>query len=147
MSRPTFVAKSMCLFFHDGKVLLYEGQSKTGDKFLRPLGGHIEMGEYAIDAARREIKEELRTAPTDVTLLTIRENIFHYDGKLTHEYIFLFRASLVDTTFYEKLHIPFYEGEVVGAATWHDIASLRQSSIPVVPDGVVEACEKVLALT
>jgi ADP-ribose pyrophosphatase YjhB (NUDIX family) len=123
---------------------LYEEQTKTGSKFIRPLGGHIELGEYAVDAVKREIDEELHTAVTNVTQLAIIENIFGYDGKLFHEYVFLFRATLVDTSLYDKPHVPFYEGEMVSTATWYDIAALRQSPIPVVPVGVMEECVKML---
>lgn len=133
-----------CASFHEGKVLLYEAQTKTGVKFIRPLGGHIELGEYAIDSVKREIDEELRTAVTDVTRLAVIENIFEYEGKQVQEYIFLFRATLVDMSLYDQPCVPFYEGEMTGTATWYDIAALKNGLIPVVPGGVLAECVKML---
>lgn len=140
MSRPTFVAKSMCLFFHEGKVLLFEAQTKTGSKFIRPPGGHIEYGEYAIDTAKREIREELGVEAQDVKQLTMIENIFKHDGVLTHEYVFIFSARFVDPAFYQMEKIPFFDDAKSGFLEWYDISSLKNSTIPVVPNGVLEEC-------
>ena len=140
MIRPTFAAKSMCLFFHEGKVLLYEAQTKTGSRFIRPAGGHIEHGEYAIDTAKREIREELGVEAQDVKQLTMIENIFGTDGVLTHEYVFIFSARFVDPVFYQMEKIPFFDDAKSGFLEWYDINSLKNSSVPVVPNGVLEEC-------
>jgi len=134
----------MCLFFHQGKVLLYEAQSKSGSKFLRPPGGHIEHGEYAIDAAQREIREELGVEVEDVTQLTIIENIFKYDGELAREHVFIFGAKFADTGFYQLEKVPFFDDVKNGFLKWYDISSLKNSSVPVVPNGVLEECLKYL---
>lgn len=145
MSRPTFVAKAMCLFFHEGKVLLYEAQSELGRKFLRPPGGHIEHGEYAADAVRREVREELSAEIHDIQQNALRENIFEYDGKPIHEYVFLFSAVFDDSSLYGLDRIPFIDSGKNGHLEWHDISSLKNSSVPVVPNGVLEECLKYMA--
>ena len=48
----------------DGAILVAPGYDRVKDKaFYRPLGGEIEFGELAIDAARREIHEDAERCP------------------------------------------------------------------------------------
>ena len=50
------VVKAMVLIRRpsDGALLVSEGASPSGERFHRPLGGHVEFGERARDTARRE---------------------------------------------------------------------------------------------
>ncbi len=112
---------------------------------MRPPGGHIELGEYAIDTAQREIREELGVEAEDINQLTMIENIFRYDGGLTHEYVFIFSARFVDPVFYKMEKIPFFDDLKSGFLEWHDISALKNSTVPLVPNGVLEECLKYMA--
>jgi len=69
--------------------------------FQRPLGGHVEFGEYAVDTIHREFGEEIGQRLTGVRLLGVLENIFSWQGGAEHEVVFIFRAALADEAAYE----------------------------------------------
>jgi ADP-ribose pyrophosphatase YjhB (NUDIX family) len=69
--------------------------------FHRPLGGHVEHGERAVDTVRREFREEIGQELTDVRLLGVLENIFDWAGDLQHEIVFLYAAAFADEAAYE----------------------------------------------
>src|SRR5215472_7012849 len=85
----------------DGAFLVSEHVNPVAIPFKRPLGGHVEFGEYAIDTARREILEEIGQVLTDVRLLGVVENIFDFGGSVQHEIVFLYTAGLSDENAYE----------------------------------------------
>ena len=69
--------------------------------FQRPLGGHVEFGEYARDTIRREFGEEIGQRLTDVRLLGVLENIFPWRGGTEHEVVFIFSAAFADPAAYD----------------------------------------------
>jgi ADP-ribose pyrophosphatase YjhB (NUDIX family) len=84
-------------------LLVYEGVDRvSGQRIHRPLGGGVEFGERAIEAVRRELREELAAELTNVSLLGVLENVFQWEGRAHHEIAFVFAADLVDKTFYER---------------------------------------------
>ena len=85
----------------DGALLGSEQTNPLGDPFHRPLGGHVEFGEYALDTVHREFQEEIRQRLTGVRLLGVLENIFQWDGALQHEVVLMFTASFADMAAYE----------------------------------------------
>lgn len=85
----------------DGALLVSENTNPLGGLFHRPLGGHVEFGEYAMDTVHREFQEEIRQRLTGVRLLGVLENIFQWDGALQHEVVFMFTASFADMAAYE----------------------------------------------
>ena len=82
----------------DGALLV---SAAPGDDFVRPLGGHVELGELAVDAVRREIDEELGRRLDDVVLLGVLENRFELHGELGHEVVFVYDATFADAASYE----------------------------------------------
>jgi ADP-ribose pyrophosphatase YjhB (NUDIX family) len=52
----------------DGALLVAEAANPSGAQFHRPLGGHVEFGEYALETVHREFHEEIGQALTDVRL-------------------------------------------------------------------------------
>lgn len=50
----------------DGAPLVSEHTDPRGDPFHRPLGGHAEFGEYALDTVHHEFQEEIRQRLTGV---------------------------------------------------------------------------------
>lgn len=62
------------IFNDDGKMLLVRSHKWKG-KWVMP-GGHIELGETAITALRREIKEETNLDIDDIRFVCLQEFIF-----------------------------------------------------------------------
>ena len=82
----------------DGALLVSESADPL---FQRPLGGHVEFGEYALDTVRREFGEEIGQELTDVRLLGVLENIFGWRGGTEHEVVFIFAAAFASAAAYE----------------------------------------------
>jgi len=85
----------------DGALLVSEYTGPDGPPFQRPLGGHVEFGEYARQTVHREFVEELGQEVTDVRLLGVLENIYQWQGRTQHEIVFVFAAAFVDPAAYE----------------------------------------------
>ena len=85
----------------DGALLVSESDSGSDPLFQRPLGGHVEFGEYALDTVRREFGEEIGQELTDVRLLGVLENIFGWRGGTEHEVVFIFAAAFASAAAYE----------------------------------------------
>ena len=82
----------------DGALLVSESADPL---FQRPLGGHVEFGEYAVDTIHREFLEEIGQELTDVRRLGVLENIFPWRDGTEHEVVFIFAAAFADETAYE----------------------------------------------
>ena len=82
----------------DGALLVSESADPL---FQRPLGGHVEFGEYAVDTIHREFLEEIGQELTDVRRLGVLENIFPWRDGTEHEVVFIFAATFADETAYE----------------------------------------------
>jgi ADP-ribose pyrophosphatase YjhB (NUDIX family) len=85
----------------DGALLVSEHVDSRDPPFQRPLGGHVEFGEYAIDTVRREFGEEIGQELTGVRLLGVLENIFGWRGGTEHEVVFIFTAAFAAASAYE----------------------------------------------
>src|SRR5437879_4745155 len=98
MSRNTPVVKAMVLIRRpaDGALLVSEHTDPSLAPFQRPLGGHVEFGEYALDTVHRELREEIGQDLTGVRLLGVLENIFHWHDAGQHEIVFVLAAALAD---------------------------------------------------
>ena len=84
----------------DGALLVSES-SGPEPPFQRPLGGHVEFGEYAVDTIHREFGEEIGEVLTGVRLLGVLENIFPWRGGTEHEVVFIFAAAFASAAAYE----------------------------------------------
>jgi len=70
-----------------GEVLIVRS-SKWNDKFTVP-GGHIELGERAEDAIKREVKEETGLDVEPVKLLLVQQAIYPKDYHKHHHFVFM----------------------------------------------------------
>ncbi len=70
-----------------GEVLIVRSK-KWYDKYTVP-GGHIELGERAEDAIRREVKEETGLDAEPVELLIVQQAIYPKDFYKHEHYIFM----------------------------------------------------------
>lgn len=85
----------------DRAVLVSVNVDEDGSGYERPLGGHIEVGELAVETARRELREEIGEELQNLRLLDVIENLFTLNGAHGHEIVFVFEADFVDPSAYE----------------------------------------------
>jgi ADP-ribose pyrophosphatase YjhB (NUDIX family) len=121
----------------DGALLVSEHADPARSPFHRPLGGHVELGEYAEHALRRELLEEIGQSLSDVQLLGVLENMFQWEGSLAHEIVFVFSASFQDDSAYEiaEQRILDHADNDGTRVRWRDADSV---SPPLYPDGVAD---------
>ncbi|GKW14589.1 NUDIX hydrolase [Pectobacterium carotovorum subsp. carotovorum] len=133
-------AKAVCLFRHNGKILLAEGHDPIKDEnYVLPLGGGIDFGELSQAAAEREVQEEISAATKDFSLLGVSENIFSYNGKPGHEIVFVYEARFQDESLYQQDIIHGIETNGVPIITrWFDIDLLRSGEVKFYPHGIVD---------
>jgi ADP-ribose pyrophosphatase YjhB (NUDIX family) len=115
----------------DGALLVSEAADGS---FQRPLGGHVEFGEYARDTIHREFGEEIGQRLTGVRRLGVLENIFPWRGGTEHEVVFIFSAAFADPAAYE------IEEQVIADKTddrviWRAPGTVRP---PLYPAGLAE---------
>ena len=81
------------------EILVFDAfDSVKGERFHRPLGGGIEFGERAVEAAARELEEETGSRARIGRLLGVLENVFTHEGTPGHEIAFVFEAELEDAS-------------------------------------------------
>lgn len=138
---------AICIFHHDGKILVNEFYDPIKQQTLfRPLGGGIEFGETSAQAVVREVQEELGLPITDVHLLGTLESIFTYADKPGHEIVQVYDASFVDPSVYELSHLNAEETDGTAfIAKWHSCESFTDES-PLVPDGLYELLKELSLL-
>ncbi len=100
-SRQIIKAMAVVRRPRDGALLVSEHVDSRDPPFQRPLGGHVEFGEYALDTVRREFGEEIGQELTDVRRLGVLENIFGWRGGTEHEVVFIFTAAFAAPAAYE----------------------------------------------
>ena len=100
-SRQILKAMAVVRRPRDGALLVSEHVDSHDPPFQRPLGGHVEFGEYALDTVRREFAEEIGQELIGVRLLGVLENIFGWRGATEHEVVFIFTAALAAASAYE----------------------------------------------
>ena len=132
--------KAVCVFRHNGKLLLSEGYDPTKkERFLIPVGGGVEFGEKSADAVLREIQEEISADVHNLRLLGIVENFFTFDSIRGHEVVFIYEADFLERSFYERETIEGIEsnGQAL-VVRWFAENDIRNADVPVYPDGIVE---------
>jgi ADP-ribose pyrophosphatase YjhB (NUDIX family) len=100
-NRQVIKAMAMIQRPRDGAWLVSQHTDPAETPFQRPLGGHVEFGEYALDTVRREFMEEIGQELAGVELLGVLENIFTYGDGPHHEIVFVYRAAFADAGAYE----------------------------------------------
>lgn len=83
------------IFNKEGKLLVVKSP-KWFDKFIIP-GGHVELGETAKDALKREIKEEVGLEIREIEFLQYQDAIFPPEFAKRKHFVFIeFSAKCVD---------------------------------------------------
>ncbi len=122
----------------DGAILVAPGFDKVKDqRFYRPLGGEIEFGELAEDAARREIREELGAEIDDLRLIGVFENIFTFLGHNGHEHVWVYEGAFTDPSFTERDVVYAIEGDATFEVHWVPLQRFVDGEVPLYPDGLL----------
>jgi ADP-ribose pyrophosphatase YjhB (NUDIX family) len=131
------VVKAMVLIRRprDGALLVSEEANPSGELFHRPLGGHVEFGEYALDTVHREFGEEIGQALTAARLAGVLENIFQWGGSTQHEIVFVFTAALADEAAYETGEQTILDARGSTRVIWRAAGVARP---PLYPVGVAD---------
>ena len=129
---------AICLVLHDDHLLMAEGyDSVKGEVFYRALGGEVEFGEAAADAAARELREELGRDVEVRDLLGVIENRFTLEGERGHEIVFEYLATFAPGQ--EPPHLapmPAVEGDASFTARWLPLAEVLAGTHRAYPEGV-----------
>ena len=130
--------KSIIIFEHNDKYLFtvcYEHEKN--ETFYIPVGGGIEFGEHSLDAAKREVMEEIGQETKNERLLEISENIFTYNGIAEHEIVFIYSAEFKNSNAYTdhlKANINA-EGKEI-KLIWASLDEIRQNNIQLFPSSL-----------
>ena len=132
---------AICLFRHNGKILVSEERDPTkGETFYRPLGGGIEFSEHSTEALRREIMEEIGAEVKDLVYLGTLENIYVFDGEPGHEIVQVYDGALTEVGLYEQAVISGYEAEVnlPMKVLWKSLDEFGPGKAILYPDGLLK---------
>jgi len=136
-------AIALCVFLHEGKLLVGEGYDTIKQQsFGRPLGGTIEFGESSHRTIVREIREELGAEITNLRYLGTVENIFTYNGEIGHEIVLMYRGDFKDQGYYQRSPIDGIENGDPLRAIWVPLADFASGLMPLYPSGLLEMIQK-----
>ena len=129
---------AICVFRHNDKILVCRATDTVKkETYYRPLGGGIEFQEYALDALKREINEELNHEIKDEKFLGVLENRFILDGIPKHEIIMVFDAAFVDKAVYLKETVEIKEAGWE-TAEWKSINEFGPEKLILYPTGILD---------
>lgn len=132
--RPT----SLVVLRRAGEIMVIRSTGPGGEPFFRLPGGGIEPGERAVQAAVREVREEVGATLLNPLLLGVVENLFQTGNDASvHELCFVVTGDLVESGFSE----PGWFGLVCDTGqplAWLPETELRAGPIPFHPTAVLE---------
>jgi ADP-ribose pyrophosphatase YjhB (NUDIX family) len=131
--------KVVCVFSRGDEILVGSHVDRVkAERFYGPPGGGIEFQEYAIDALRREMREELDTELEEVEFLGVIQNVFTHQGAPKHEIAFIYTARFADPSFYALDEIMGDEGGEPYPVRWMPLAHFAPGGPPLYPTGVYD---------
>ncbi len=129
---------AICVFRQGDRILVYEGvDAETGERFCRPLGGRVELGEHSRETVVREIQEELGAVVTDVVPLGVVESIFWYRGEQRHEIVFVYDGCFEDVSLYKQEVLVALEGDDSFEARWRSLSEFQGDDLQLVPEALL----------
>ncbi len=126
---------ALCLFEHENRLLLQElWNAHEKIPYYRPPGGGIEFGEPALEAIRREMREELHSEIEEPQLLGVFENLFTIGPDQKHEVVFLYKSRLLKTELYQKEEVWIWDGDPPTRAIWAPLEDLKAGALLFYPE-------------
>lgn len=104
------------------------------EEFYRLMGGGIKFRETALQALKREFREEFAAELINIELLKIVENIFVFNGDYGHEICYIYRADFKDQKMYEDKKYSVLDRPEAGYGEWVEY----RKGMRVYPQGVAE---------
>ncbi|MGG2018143.1 NUDIX hydrolase [Bacillus sp. S10(2024)] len=138
-------AKALGIIEHNDCILVeeYNEKHESGEgRYYRPLGGTIELGEYAAQTVMREFKEELGVTVEIGTYLGCLENIFQIGNTIGHEIVQLYSICFSNKELYKRNKITIAEGDTISYAVWIPIEMFLQKEKTLYPNGLTELLSK-----
>ena len=99
----------------------------------RDLGGHVEFGERAEEALKREMLEELGAEVEILHQLDVVQNMFSYEGRRYHEIAFIHHARFLDEAFHARDEMPNLDAESGEIFKWVPVAEAIGGPVPLYP--------------
>ena len=125
------------MVFRDHVLAAAGFDEAKGERFFRPLGGEVEFGEAAADAAMRELREEVGRGIEVRAALGVVENRFTYRDAPGHEVVFEFIAAFAAGEEPSTLDpIECREGDATFTARWLPLAEVLAGAHRIYPDGL-----------
>jgi 8-oxo-dGTP pyrophosphatase MutT (NUDIX family) len=139
MVRNYVCPKAMALMSWNNKILVFEGYDTIKDQYYyRPLGGEIEFGEYAHQAIKREMMEEIGVRIYDIRYLFTLESLYVCDGVAGHEIDLVFDAKLEDPSLYGKEFDAIENDGKVFHSMWKSLEEIQSEGRSLYPEGLPE---------
>jgi 8-oxo-dGTP pyrophosphatase MutT (NUDIX family) len=137
MTTPRIRALALCVFHHQGKILVHRFVDPvTGQSLFRPVGGGIEFGETSAQAIEREVQEELDLAIDNLRLVGTLESLFTYNNIPGHEIVQVYDGQFRDQHLYQMPYLDGHESDGMAfQVTWQDSSAFTATS-PLVPEGL-----------
>jgi 8-oxo-dGTP pyrophosphatase MutT (NUDIX family) len=132
-------AIALCLVWNGNRILVQEYHDPEHPApYYRPVGGGIEYGEHSLDAARREVLEELGVEVAELRLLATIENIYSINGRVGHQIAFVYEGEFVDRSLYEQAWLPGLEANGQAyRALWMTLEEFDMERVPLYPPGLL----------
>jgi 8-oxo-dGTP pyrophosphatase MutT (NUDIX family) len=139
MAKTRIRTLAVCVLRDADRILLEHGYDRvTKVAFYRAIGGGLDFGERAEEAARREWMEELGVELSDLRLLGVIENIFVYEARQRHEIVFVFTGRVPEAVRHATEPLEVVEGDGERhPATWLSLKELEAGAVPVYPVGLL----------
>ena len=134
---------AICIFSDRDRILVLQGHDHIkNETFYRPIGGGVKFTEQSSDTIIREIREEINNTAVALKLLGVMESIFEYEGKQSHEIVFVYDGRLEDRSVYEKevIHATESKGTPL-MVLWKQLADFDTTSPQpdvLYPDGLMD---------
>jgi 8-oxo-dGTP diphosphatase len=89
------VERTLCFLLKDGKVLLGHKKTGFGKGYIVGIGGGVDDGETPIEAAIREVEEEVFITPSDLHFVGVLDFYFPYvdNPRSWNQRVFVYRTS------------------------------------------------------